>query len=243
MIVSLVTIFSRRLEGSLRCSQLVSRRTKLRGRAVRTLPTYWIIQIRRVVRVLRVSRWKMDYNVQRIGGNDQRNWDKCLATPDSALTTLHWNIGMSPRFCNVDGNHFIFLRLKNVRKQNAHNWKKKMKVILWAGKNANYFFAMIREVLFSGLPIRTQINNALRKIRIYIRTVSWRFAFVSLSKTWSHFQLRDSFATSRRQNWSILVESGNWSGAIAGSKISIVNSHATNWSLCGHRLDFLFFFL
>lgn len=56
MIVSLVTIFSRRLEGSLRCSQLVSRRTKLRGRAVRALPTYWIIQIRRVVRVLRVSR-------------------------------------------------------------------------------------------------------------------------------------------------------------------------------------------
>lgn len=56
MIVSLVTVFSRRLEGPLRCSQLVSRCTKLRGRAVRALSTYWIIQVRRIVRVLRVSR-------------------------------------------------------------------------------------------------------------------------------------------------------------------------------------------
>jgi len=56
MIVSLVTVFSRRLEGSLRRSQLIGRCAKLRGRAIRTLSTYWIIQVRRVVRVLRVSR-------------------------------------------------------------------------------------------------------------------------------------------------------------------------------------------
>lgn len=65
MIVSLVTIFSRRLERSLRCGQLVGRRAKLRGRAVRTLSTYWIIQVRRVVRILRVARCKiLDYDTR-----------------------------------------------------------------------------------------------------------------------------------------------------------------------------------
>jgi len=56
MIVPLVAVLSRRLEGPLWRGQLVRRRAELRSRAVRALPPYWIIQVRRVVRVLRVSR-------------------------------------------------------------------------------------------------------------------------------------------------------------------------------------------
>lgn len=55
MIVPLVTVFPGGFERPLRSSQLIRRATELRGRAVRPLSSNWIIQVRRVVGILRIT--------------------------------------------------------------------------------------------------------------------------------------------------------------------------------------------